>query len=798
MLAPMSWIKRFVDIDVDANEYCDDMIMTGSEVEGYTQQGENINKVVVGKIERISQHENADRLKVCFLDVGDSELLQVVTGADNVFEGAYVPVALVGCNLPTGLKIKKGKLRGVESFGMLCSGGELLIDDGVYEGAEYDGIMILKETYTPGMPITEAIGYNDVIIDFKTYANRPDTLSVMGLARETAATYEVPFKEPDYSYNEDEGKVTCDLVEVKIQDKDLCPRYMGKIVYDIKIEPSPRWMQKLLSAAGVRPINNIVDITNYVMLETGQPMHAFDFKYVKDSKIIVRRAKDGEELTTLDGKEYKLTEKNLVIADAQKAVALAGIMGGENSCVYDDTNVILFESANFNSFNIRRTSRQIGLRTESSGRFEKGIDPAACERAINRAMHLVEKLGVGKIAKGSCDVNYADVDERTITVDCDKINRLLGQNIPAELMQSILKRIFVESKIVDNKIECIIPTYRSDLENSADIAEEVMRLYGYDKIPSTLYSSNVLGGRTEKQKTILDIRNLMTSMGLYQSITYSFMSPSDLDKLLLEADDEKRRTVRISNPLGEDYSLMRTTLVPSMLQSIATNKNHNINEVKLFEIDSVFIPEGTDTKELPNEIKTLCIALNANDEDFFTLKGRLEVLFEKLNVKKIEFVNKDISYLHPGRRAEILCNGVCLGYIGELHPDVAETYDISDRTLISEINVDMLIQNSSDKVNIKPIPKYPAMSRDLAVIIDLEQNAGPIMSTIRQMGGNLLESVEIFDIYQGEQIEKGKKSVAFSLVFRAQDRTLVDKEVNNKFNGIVKRLEKVYNAKLRM
>jgi len=797
MLAPMSWIKRFTDINVDAKTFTDSMIMTGSEVEGFEVQGASINKVVVGKIEKITPHENADRLCVCTLDIGRDEALQVVTGADNVFEGAYVPVALVGAVLPNGLKIKKGKLRGVVSNGMLCSGGELLIDDGVVEGAEYDGILILKGEYEAGTPIQDAIGYNDTIIDFSTYANRPDTLSVIGLSREVSATFGTPFAEPDYSYEEDEKK-SDDFVAIEIKDRDLCPRYIGKIVYDIKIAPSPRWMQKLLTAAGVRPINNIVDITNFVMLEIGQPMHAFDFKYVNGGKIIVRKAKEGEELTTLDGKEYKLTPDNLCICDAQKPIALAGIMGGENSMIYEDTNVILFESANFNSYNVRRTSRSLGLRTESSSRYEKGLDPAACERGLKRAMHLVKLWGAGKVASGMVDACYADVNERVIQVDANKINALLEQNIEPQMMAEILDKLFIKVKVDENKLICTIPTYRSDLINDADIAEEVIRIYGYDKIPTTLPKNmGKSGGRSDKQKKYKQVRDMMVAMGLFQAMSYSFMSPSDLVKLSIEDDARYSRVVKIKNPMGEDYSLMRTTLIPSLLLSVSNNKNHNIADVKLFEMDRVYLPQDEDENNLPKEIDTLGVVLNAKGEDFYTLKGRLEELLLKFNLKDVTYEAMQMPFLHPGRSAKITIGGSELGYIGELHPDTTETYDISGRTIVCEVNIEMMLELGSDDVKIKDIPKYPAVQRDLAVVMDASRQAGPLMNDIRKVGGALLENCEIFDIYQGEQTGKDKKSVAFSLVFRAEDRTLVDKEVNKVFIKIVTELEKKHGAKLR-
>ncbi len=796
MLAPMSWIKRFTNVEVDAQQFTDSMIMTGSEVEGYEIQGKDINKVVVGKIEKITPHENADKLVICYINIGEAELLQVVTGADNVFEGAYVPVALVGAVLPNGLKIKKGKLRGVASNGMLCSGGELLIDDGVVEGAEYDGILILKGEPEIGARIQDAIGYNDTIIDFKTYANRPDTLSVIGLSREVSATFGTPFKEPDLSYTEDE-KSTSDFVDIKIEDTELCPRYIGKIVYDIKIEPSPRWMQKLLTAAGVRPINNIVDITNFVMLEMGQPMHAFDFKYVKDGKIIVRRARKGEDITTLDGKNYKLTEENLCICDNEKPVALAGVMGGENSMVYPDTNAILFESANFNPYNVRRTSRALGLRTESSSRYEKGLDPAACERGLRRAMHLVELLGAGKIAKGMADVCYADVSERVIKVSENRINALLEQNISAKEMADILAMLFIKAKAEGDTLICTIPTYRGDLENDADIAEEVMRIYGYDKIPSTLPKNMTRsGGRSDYQKKYKIIRDMMVSMGMFQAMSYSFMSPGDFSKLGFDEDDSCKNSIIISNPLGEDYSVMRKTLIPSLLTSVASNKNHNIAEVKIFEMDRTFMPIGTEN-DLPNEMNILGAAVNAKGEDFYTLKGRIEELFSKFNIEDIDYSLADLPYLHPGRAAFITVSDKPMGYIGEIHPDTAETYEISGRTIVCEIDIDALIELGNEDMKVRDIPKYPAIQRDLAVVIDAAQQAGPLMREILGVGGKLLENCDIFDIYQGEQIGQDKKSVAFSLTFRAEDRTLVDEEVTKIFDKILKTLESKYNAILR-
>ncbi|MBN2878751.1 MAG: phenylalanine--tRNA ligase subunit beta [Clostridia bacterium] len=794
MLAPLSWLKKYVEIDKDAQTLTNMLTMTGSEVEGYENLAKGLDHVVVGKITKIDKHPDADRLQVCRVNVGEEKDIIIVTGATNVYEGALVTLAREGADLPNGTKITKGKLRGVVSYGMMCSGEELCIDDSVYPGASVNGIMLINEDVKPGTSIASVLGMDDIVFDIKTYANRPDCLSVVGTAREVAATLNVPLTMPETTYKED-TKQTQDIVSVEVSSPDLCPRYMGKIVYDIKIEPSPKWMQKSLAAAGVRPINNIVDITNYVMLELGQPMHAFDFKYVKEQKIVVRNAKNGESIMTLDGKERKLTEEMLVIADAEKPIALAGIMGGEHSGIYEDTNTVLFESAIFNHANIRMTARALGMRTESSSRYEKGLEAANAELALNRAMHLIEKLGAGKIAQGCADVLSADISPRTLTVSIKRVNELLGLDLPGNTMDGLLRRLQIESHAEGDSLICEIPAFRQDLQNTADIAEEILRIYGFDKIPSKLPEMHIESkGRTARQRTNLAIRNYMSSHGLYEAVHYSFMSPAALDMLLLPEKDELRNAVKIINPLGEDYSLMRTTLMPAMIKTIAANLNHRIDDVKLFELSKTFHESNDD---LPLEVNRLSIGVCSDDETFFTVKGRVESMLKPLGLKNYEFKRGGGAFLHPGRKAIMLVDEIQVGFIGELHPDVADAAGIKKRTYLAEINLDALLEIQRSELVVAELPKYPSVSRDLAVVVDKDQPVGQMLSVIKASCGNLLESIEIFDIYEGAQVEKDKKSVAFSLIFRASDRTLVDEDVNKKFVRILNALDKNFNAKLR-
>jgi len=795
MLAPLSWLKKYVDINLPVDAFVDKMIMTSSEVEGWHRLNENISNVVVGRIAGLKAHPGADKLKLCMMDIGGSEPVQVVTGADNVYEGAYVPVALVGAKLPNGLEIKKSVLRGEPSMGMLCSGEELRIDDSVYPGASVNGILILREKYAPGTDIAEVLGMDDVIIDFKTYPNRPDCLSVVGMAREAAAALDSALKMPAIDYTEG-GEPVGNYVSVEVADKELCPRYMARIVTDIKIEPSPQWMQRELTAAGVRPINNIVDITNYVMLEMGQPMHAFDFRYVEGGRIIVRRARAGETITTLDGIERVLTPEMLVICDAQKPSAVAGIMGGEYSGIYDDTKTVLFESALFDGPQTRRTSRALGLRTESSSRFEKGLPASNTEKAMDRAMHLIEELRCGTIARGCVDIKNISTDAVQMSVSVRRINNLLGLGLFAEEMQGILRRLQIETQTQGDALVCTLPPHRMDLANEADIAEEIMRIYGYDSIPSIIPEGSMAsGGRSQAQRMKAAVRRTMTGQGLFEAMSYSFVSPSALDMLMLTNDDGLRDTITILNPLGEDYSVMRTTLVPSMLQSLVNNLNRGVNDVRLFEIARTYHPNpGT---ELPNEIDRLCLGISAKDEDFYSVKGRLEQLLSILRIGNVTFAAEGPVYLHPGRKANIYSGSELLGSMGELHPDIADRYDFRQRIYLAEISLNKLLEVRTGEVAVKPLPKYPASARDIAVLMDREQPVGPVLDAIRKACDDILESVELFDIYQGNQLQEGKKSVAFAMVFRAPDRTLTDADVNKRMDKIISMLEHKYKARLR-
>lgn len=799
MLIPLSWLKQYVDVPVPVEEYVYRMVMTGSEVEGWEIRGAQMEKVVVGQIMSLSPHPNADRLQICAIDAGGGETLPVVTGAPNVFVGARVPVALPGSMLPGGIRIKPGKLRGELSMGMLCSGKELGITDDVYPGADVDGILILTRDEAPGTDIKDVLGFGETIIDFKTLANRPDCMSVLGMARETSVTLDVPLRLPATDYRESEQE-TADYVGVSVLDSALCPRYMGRIVTDVRIAPSPEWMRRALESAGVRPINNIVDITNYVMLEMGQPLHAFDFSFVKGGKIIVRRARPGEKIITLDGKERTLTDSMLVIADAEKPVAVAGIMGGEYSGIFDTTRVVMLESANFLGSSVRTTSRALGLRTESSARFEKGLPPQLAQEAMNRAMHLIEALGAGKIAKGAVDVCAADLSPRVVETKPDAVNRLLGQSLSGHRMRDILRRLSIEAELADGeRLVCRIPHFRQDIETTADIAEEIQRIHGYHTIPSMPLSGvQMYGARTRRQRAVREIRERLAGFGLFEGLSYSFMSPSVFERLGLPPDDPLRNAVRIKNPLGEEYSLMRTTLVPGLLDSLMDNASRQIDSIRLFEIGNVFTPRQQPMTELPQETLTLGVALMDERDDFYTLKGIVEALCDCARIPEPVFTAGGPAYLHPGRSAICRAGERIIAVLGELAPAVAASYDLETRAYLAELNLDALLDAMpADVQAARPIPKYPAVSRDLAVTAPDAQPVGPMLECIRRSGGELLESASLFDIYRGEQLGQGIKSVAFSLVFRSPERTLTDEEVDAHMRRILSRLSEEFGAQIR-
>ena len=770
----MKWLSDYVSLpEMSLRDFSEAMTMSGSKVEGWETECEDVKNVVVARVLAVEPHPDSDHLVVCQLDVGQEAPVQIVTGASNVVPGAWVPAALHKSVLPNGVKITKGKLRGVMSNGMMCSLSELKLTQNDFPYAIEDGIFLLEEeNLRPGMPLPEAIGYNDTTVEFEITPNRPDCLSVIGLAREAAATFHVPLRLPS-----EEGKGSGDCVEnylkVSVENAELCKRYCARIVKNVKIGPSPRWMRERLRASGVRPINNVVDITNYVMLEYGQPMHAFDLEYVAGGQIIVRNAKEGEVLTTLEGVEHKLSPEMLVIADQEKPSAVAGVMGGEYSGINENTHTIVFESANFHGASVRTTARKLGLRTESSSRFEKGLDAQNCLPAINRACHLVEELGIGDVVEGVIDVDNSHYQPLSIPLDCGWINHFLGTSLSDEDIRGYLREagFGVEGDVVS------VPSYRLDVEHKADLAEEVARFYGYNKIPTTIPKGNSQGGYNPFQQFERKIHSCMLAQGLYEVMTYSFISPKAYDKICLPAEDSQRKSVVILNPLGEDSSVMRTNAIPSMMEVLSRNYNNRNACAALYELGSEYIPvEG---EALPHEIPNLILGMYGEDWDFFALKGVVEDLLDSLSVVDydVEAV-KDNPTFHPGRCARIIsAEGVVLGVFGQVHPTVCGNYGVKKPVFIGKIDLEKLFAAQGGEKVYHPLPKFPASTRDLALLCDAELPVLTLEKAMKAAVGKICESVALFDVYQGEQIPAGKKSVAFSLSLRAADRTLTDEEV---------------------
>lgn len=795
MKAPLSWLRNYVDINVNPKEFADALTMSGSKVEGIETTGEEISKVVVGKIITLDKHPDADKLQVSKVDIGD-EVIQIVTGAQNISVGDVIPVALNGSTLPGGKKISKGKLRGIESNGMMCSIQELGLTLEDYPNAAEDGIFILEGELPLGKDIKELLGLNEDIVEFEITSNRPDCLSMVGIARETAVTLNTQFKKPDITVKE-AGDDASKYASVEILDSELCPRYAARIVKDVKIGTSPKWMRDRLKAAGVRPINNIVDITNYVMLELGQPMHAFDLENLEGRKIVVRRAAEGEIIKTLDDQERKLDSSMLVIADALKPVAVAGVMGGANSEVTESTRTILFESANFEGTSVRMTAKKLGLRTEASGRFEKGLDVENVVIAIDRAVQLVEELGAGVVCKGVIDCYVKKAERRTIKLRPEKINTFLGTEISKEDMLAIFRAL--EFEVDDTKLEVIVPSFRPDVEREADLAEEVARFYGYNNIKSTLLSGKetTQGKKSHKQKVEDIIKGAMISCGLYETYTYSFTSPKIFNKLRLPEDSVLRKAVVISNPLGEDYSIMRTTTLPDMLDVISRNYNRRIEEARFFELSYVYLPEALPVNKLPEEKEVLTIGMYGN-LDFYDLKGVVEELFDVLGIAdySIEPENSNPSY-HPGRTAKIVLKGAIIGIMGEIHPEVAEQFECPQRTYAAVIDLEPLVGNASMKPEYKALPKFPAVTRDIAMLVKDEVLVKQIEDVIKQRSGKILEGLKLFDVYKGKQVPEGMKSVAYSITFRAEDKTLTDEEVGKVMNKVLDGLRSTLDAQLR-
>ncbi len=795
MNLPMSWIKDYVDIDCDVKTFCDEMTLSGSKVEGVENKGKDITKVVVAKVLEIEKHPDADKLVVVKADIGENEPIQIVTGATNLFVGAYVPVALDGATLAEGLKIKRSKLRGVESNGMFCSVEELGYTRNDYPEAPENGIYIFDKEHPLGSCVKEILQIEEDVVEFEITSNRPDCFSIIGLAREAAATFRKPFNMPKIEVIEKDKSME-NMIDIQIKNYDICPRYTCRIIENVKIEPSPQWLRHRLTAAGIRPINNIVDITNYVMLELGQPMHAYNYDEIEGKKLIVRNANKGEKLVTLDGIEREFDETVLVIQDENKVIDLAGIMGGENSMITNDTKTILLESANFNGTHIRLTAKKLGLRTDASSKYEKGLDPNLSILALDRACQLINMLQCGEVLKGYLDFYPQKREISSISYDSDRINKLLGTNLSEKEIIDLLALVEVES---DGKT-AKIPTFRPDLETEADLAEEVARFYGYNNIEVTLSTGTpTVGKKTYTQNIIDKIANTMVCCGLSQALTYSFESPKVFDKLNIEENSELRNTVTISNPLGEDFSIMRTSTLNGMLTSIATNYNRRNKEAYLFEIGKVYLPKELPLKELPIEKDILTIGMYGNI-DFYDIKGVFENLFCELGMEeKVEYSQIDsLSYMHPGRTAIITDEkNEEIGYVGEIHPQVASNYNIGTKVYFGVVYIEKLVELTNFNISYKPLPKYPNIQRDISMLVKDEINVKEIEKIIKNKGGKLLENVKLFDVYKGEQIEKGYKSVAYSILFRSNEKTLTDEEVNGPMKKILKELEEKLQAQLR-
>ena len=790
MRTSLKWIKDLVPgLEVTPKEYMDAMTLSGSKVEFYEEMDENLDKIVVGKIETIEKHPDADKLVVCQVDIG-TEKLQIVTGAKNVKEGDKIPVVLDGGCVLDGtkpVKIKTGKLRGVESQGMFCSVEELGASTDMYPEAPEDGVYIFSDDVEVGDDAIKLLGRDDVVVEYEITSNRVDCFGVLGIAREAAATFNKKFNPPEIKVTGNDEDVN-NYIDVEIQNEDLCKRYTARVVKDIKIEPSPKWMQRRLMAQGIRPINNIVDITNYVMEEYGQPMHAYDLDTIEDYKIVVRNASKGEKFTTLDGQERELDESVLMICDGKKPVGIAGIMGGENSMITEDAKTLLFESACFDGTNIRLSSKKVGLRTDASSKFEKGLDPNNAINAINRACQLIEELGAGTVVGGVVDVYPKKKKEITLPFEPEKYNKMLGTNISADEMKDYFARL--ELEVQGDKV--VIPTWRQDLESYADLAEEVARFYGYDKIPTTLPSGEATAGKLSYKLSIENmIKDTAENYGFSQAMCYSFESPKVFDKLLLEEDSQYRKTVVISNPLGEDYSIMRTLPLDGMLTSLSTNFNRRNKDVRLYELGNVYLPKQVPVEELPEERMMLTLGMYG-EGDFYTLKGVVEELFENLGLdgKKVKYgIDNKKPFLHPGRQACITYKGRELGYLGEVHPLVASNYSIKDRVYIAVIDTVVIREEASFDTKFTPIPKFPAATRDISMVVPKEILASQIEEVFDNKGGAYLESYNLFDIYEGNQILSGHKSMAYSLVFRAADKNLADDDVNAAMNRILKALK---------
>ena len=794
----LSWIKAYVpDLDVTAQEYTDAMTLSGTKVEGFEKMDADLDRIVVGQIDKIEKHPDADKLIICQVNIG-TETIQIVTGAPNVKEGDKVPVVLdggrvagghePGQRVAGGIKIKKGKLRGVPSNGMMCSIEELGSNRDMYPEAPEYGIYIFQKDVEVGSSAISALGLDDVVFEYEITSNRVDCYSVIGIAREAAATFRKEFHPPVVTPTGNDEDVN-DYVKVTVKDQELCPRYTARVVKNIKIGPSPEWMQRRLASVGIRPINNLVDITNYVMEEYGQPMHAYDLDTIAGREIVVRRAEDGEKFVTLDGQEREMDSSVLMICDGEKSIGVAGIMGGENSMITDNVKTMLFEAACFNGTNIRKSAKKIGLRTDASGKFEKGLDQENAQAAIDRACQLVEEMGAGEVVGGMVDVYAEKREPSRVTFDAEKINALLGTDLTKEQMLGYLKLVELEYDETTNEI--VAPTFRQDIHRLADVAEEVARFFGYDNIPTTLPSGEATTGKLSYKLRIEEVaRNIAEFCGFSQGMTYSFESPKVFDKLLLPEDSKLRQAIEIRNPLGEDYSVMRTTSLNGMLTSLATNYNRRNKNVKLYELGNVYLPKALPLTELPDERMQFTLGMYG-EGDFFSMKGVVEEFFDKIGLHKKETYdpNAGKTFLHPGRQANIIYDGTVVGYLGEVHPDVADIYGIGERAYIAVIDMPEIVARATFDRKYEGIAKFPAVNRDLSMVVPKNIMVGQIEEVIEKNGGAHLESYSLFDLYEGAQIKPGFKSVAYSITFRAKDRTLEESDISKAMDKILAGLE---------
>lgn len=798
MNTALSWIKAYVpDLNVTDQQYFDAMTLSGTKCEGYTRADKNLDKIVVGQIKSIEKHPDADKLVVCQVDIG-AETIQIVTGAPNVEVGQKVPVVLDGGmvagghdggSMPEeGIKIKAGKLRGVPSNGMMCSIEELGSSRNFYPEAPENGIYVFEDDVEVGSDAIEALGLHDTVFEYEVTSNRVDCFSIIGIAREAAATFRLPFHPPVITTTGN-GEKAEDYISVEVKDQELCPRYIARVVKNIKIAPSPKWMQRRLAASGIRPINNLVDITNYVMEEYGQPMHAYDYDTIAGHKIIVQRAKDGDTFTTLDGQERKLDTDVLMICDAEKEIGIAGIMGGENSMITDEVKTVLFEAATFHGANIRKSAKRVGLRTDASGKFEKGLDPYNAEDAINRACQLIEELGCGEVVGGMVDVKVPLKENVRIPFDAAKINHFLGTDIPAEDMKGYFKAI--DLGFDEEKQEVVVPSFRQDLLSFADIAEEVARFYGYDKIPLTLPSGEATAGKLSyKLRIEQKARDIAEYCGFSQGMTYSFESPKVFDKLLIPAEDKLRQAITISNPLGEDYSVMRTSSLNGILTSLATNYNRRNKDVKLYELANIYLPKALPLNDYADERMQFTLGFYG-EGDFFTMKGVVEEFLNAVGMFENPKFDPDCErpYLHPGRKADIYYGETLIGYMGEVHPEVCDNYSIGTKAYVAVLDMPAIVPLTTFDRKYEGIAKFPAVTRDLSMVVPKNILVGQIEEVIAQRGGRHLESYELFDLYEGAQIKPGFKSVAYTITFRNKEKTMEEAEISAAMKKILNGLQ---------